>query len=89
MHYFPLCQTVTRLQASGGVIPEVYEVLVHIFYFKHGLFCIHMIFYISTYDLLPYFSPDDVRAHMHLRNIHLYPTYIIQGPYVQIHLSFG
>ena len=44
MHHFPLCQTITRLQALGRVVLEVYEVLVCIFYFKHRLFCIHMIF---------------------------------------------
>ena len=46
-------------------------------------------FYISTYYLLPYFGPDNVRACVHLRNICLYPMYIIQGPYVWIHLSSG
>ena len=61
----------------------------HFLFQKRTLSHTHDFLYIPTYYLQPYFGPDDVRAHVHLRNIHLYSTYIIQGPYVWIHLSFG
>ena len=56
------------------------------------LSCTHDIFsffYILIHTIQSYFSPDNMRACMCLGNIHLYATYIIQGPYVRIHLSSG